>query len=165
VESGRDALTHLFNRRYIDTVLKHETECSLKSGMHYGILYLDIDHFKRLNDQYGHEAGDTVLQQLANTLMQSVRVGDFVFRFGGEEFLIVVTDITAEQIARIAEKVRKMIEDYEFKLKNETVLSVTISVGAAFHDGHPDYQRTIRRADEALYLAKDSGRNKVVVSE
>jgi len=164
VESGRDALTHLFNRRYIDTVLKHETECSLKSRMHYGILYLDIDHFKRLNDQYGHDAGDLVLQQVANVLMQSVRIGDFVFRYGGEEFLIVVTDITADQITRIAEKVRKMIADYEFKLKNETVLAVTISVGVAFHDGHPDYQRTIRRADEALYLAKDSGRNKVVVS-
>lgn len=159
IDSGRDALTHLFNRRYLATVLLHETECSTKTGLRYGILYLDIDLFKVFNDTYGHENGDVILQQFAGCLLQSVRTGDFVFRYGGEEFLIVLADIQEETLPIIAEKVRKLIAETKFKLLDETTVPVTVSIGAAMHDGHPDYQRTIRNADASLYKAKENGRN------
>jgi len=163
IDSGRDSLTHLFNRRYLSTVLHHETDCSIKTGMRYGILYLDIDHFKHINDLYGHDNGDAILQQFATQLSQCVRTGDFAFRYGGEEFLIVLADITAEQLPIIAEKVRHLIESVEFTLSDEQQISLTASIGAAVHDGHPDYQRTISNADTALYQAKDKGRNCVVI--
>ena len=165
IDSGRDSLTHLFNRRYLSTVLRHETECSTKTGMRYGILYIDIDHFKALNDQYGHDNGDVILQQFATHLSQAIRTGDFVFRYGGEEFLIVLADITQEQLPTIAEKIRSLIESVEFKLTDETTVNLTISIGAALHGGHPDYQRTIADADAALYLAKENGRNRVEINK
>jgi len=161
LDNGRDSLTHLFNRRYLSTVLHHETECSMTTGMRYGILYIDIDHFKVLNDEYGHDNGDAVLQQFAMHLSQSVRTGDFAFRYGGEEFLIVLADITQEQLPVVAEKVRSLIENAEYKLTDGISISLTASIGAALHDGHPDYQRTIANADTALYKAKENGRNRV----
>lgn len=163
IDSGRDSLTHLFNRRYLSTVLHHETECSIKTGMRYGVLYIDIDHFKDLNDNHGHDNGDTILQQFAMHISQTVRTGDFTFRYGGEEFLIVLADITQEQLPIIAEKVRALLDRAEFKLNDEKSIHLTASIGAALHDGHPDYQRTIANADKALYLAKENGRNKVVI--
>jgi len=165
IDSGRDALTHLFNRRYISTVLRHETECSIKTGMRYGVLYIDIDYFKNLNDEHGHDNGDLILQQFAYNLSQSVRTGDYVFRYGGEEFLIVLADIKESQLASIAEKVRALIENTAFKLADESLISATVSIGAAIHDRHPDYQRTITNADKALYRAKEKGRNRVEISE
>ncbi len=163
LDSGRDALTHLFNRRYLDTVMRHETECSLKTGMRFALLYMDIDFFKTLNDRYGHENGDLVLQQFSALLSSCVRTGDFVFRYGGEEFLVVLADVQEQQVPHIAEKVRNLVESSKFYLEDETEVPVTISIGAAYHDGHPDYQRTIRNADSALYHAKENGRNQVVV--
>jgi len=163
IDSGRDSLTHLFNRRYLSTVLHHETEVSLKTGMRYGILYLDIDHFKVFNDTHGHENGDIILQQFVAKLSQSVRTGDFVFRYGGEEFLIVLADIEESLLPVIAEKVRLLLNNAEFKLINDDVITVTASIGAAIHDGHPDYQRTISNADKALYNAKENGRNRVEI--
>ncbi len=165
IDSGRDSLTHLFNRRYLSTVLRHETECSTKTGMRYGILYIDIDHFKIFNDQYGHDNGDAILQQFATHLSQAVRTGDFAFRYGGEEFLIVLADITEEQLPTIAEKIRSLIENVKFKLTDGTTVNVTVSIGAALHAGHPDYQRTISDADAALYLAKENGRNRVEINK
>jgi len=163
IDNGRDALTHLFNRRYLSTVLHHQTECSIKTGIRFGILYIDIDNFKHLNDNHGHDNGDLVLQQFASYLSQGIRTGDFVFRYGGEEFLIVLADITKKQLPIIAEKVRYLIQDAPFKLNDDTTINITTSVGAAIHDGHPDYQRTIAAADTALYLAKEKGRNRVEI--
>jgi len=163
IDSGRDSLTNLFNRRYVPTVLLHETECSIKTGIRYGVLYADIDNFKVLNDTYGHNNGDTILKQFSAILSQHARAGDFVFRYGGEEFLIIVADIFADQLPDIAEKIRKAVEETAFRLLNDVTIPVTVSIGAAVHDGHRDYERTIRNADDALYKAKESGRNCVEV--
>jgi diguanylate cyclase len=164
IDNGRDSLTNLFNRRYVPTVLIHETECSIKTGMRFGILYADIDNFKQLNDKYGHDNGDLILKQFSAVLSQNARAGDFVFRYGGEEFLVVLADVYKEQLPDIAEKIRKMVEEATFNLLNGLSVPVTVSIGAALHDGHPDYERTIRSADDALYEAKHQGRNCVVVS-
>lgn len=164
-DSGRDPLTRLFNRRYLDTVLRHETECSLKSNLTFGLVMVDIDFFKQVNDTYGHDGGDRVLSQLANILTQHVRAGDFVFRLGGEEFLVVLSDVNEIVLARVGEKFRAEVESAEFSVAKDTSLAITISIGAALHDGHPDFLRTVKLADEALYKAKHTGRNRVVIAE
>jgi diguanylate cyclase len=163
-ENGRDPLTHLFNRRYLETVMRHETRYSLDSGILFGCVMIDIDFFKRVNDTYGHDNGDRVLLQLAEILTQQVRAGDFVFRLGGEEFLIILADVQVSAIKAVAEKIRAIVEKFEFKLSHDISLPLTISVGTAIHDGHPDFKNTIKAADNALYQAKESGRNQVVAA-
>ncbi len=162
--NGRDTLTRLFNRRYLETVLRHETECSLSNGLRFGVLYVDIDFFKKINDEYGHDNGDKILVQFAEILTHEIRAGDFVFRLGGEEFLIVLGDVTIEILEKVAEKIRFHIERYHFKITGGRILNLTASLGIALHDGHPDFNRTIKMADEALYQSKNNGRNCVTVA-
>jgi diguanylate cyclase len=164
-DNGRDPLTHLFNRRYLNTVLRHETECSLQRNLIFGLVMIDIDFFKKINDTFGHDNGDVVLAQLADILMSQVRAGDFVFRLGGEEFLIVLSDIDEKVLERIGNKLRLEVENTKFILRDEREISLTVSIGAAMHDAHPDFQRTLKRADDALYEAKRNGRNQVVVAK
>lgn len=163
-ENGRDPLTHLFNRRYLETVMRHETRYSLENGILFGCMMIDIDFFKHVNDTYGHDNGDRVLLQLAEILAQQVRAGDFVFRLGGEEFLIILADVQTSAIQAVAEKIRAVVETFKFRLSDNAVIALTISIGTAIHDGHPDFKNTIKMADGALYEAKESGRNKVVAA-
>jgi diguanylate cyclase len=163
-ENGRDPLTHLFNRRYLETVMRHETRYSLENGILFGCMMIDIDFFKHVNDTYGHDNGDRVLLQLAEILAQQVRAGDFVFRLGGEEFLIILADVQTSAIQAVAEKIRAVVETFKFRLSDNAVIALTISIGTAIHDGHPDFKNTIKMADGALYEAKESGRNKVIAA-
>ncbi|HEC14258.1 MAG TPA: GGDEF domain-containing protein, partial [Rhodospirillales bacterium] len=164
MESGRDTLTKLFNRRFLPTVIQHETELSTKHETPFGIIMFDIDHFKNVNDTHGHDAGDMVLRQFAEILAHNVRANDYVFRFGGEEFLVVLGDVVENAAFDIAEKARTTVADAAFKIGSGKNLNITTSVGIAIHDGHPDYNRTIKRADDALYSAKHGGRNRSVIS-
>lgn len=164
MENGRDPLTRLFNRRYLPTILKHETGISLRHDLPFGALLLDIDHFKKINDTHGHDGGDVVLRRFAEILVETVRANDFVFRYGGEEYLVVLGDVDEDSGLLIAEKIRKAVAAHSFEIGPGQKINVTASVGVAVHDGHPDYQRTITRADEALYKAKHEGRNRSVVS-
>jgi diguanylate cyclase len=164
LESGRDALTRLFNRRFLPTVMQHETELSVKHGVPFGILLIDIDYFKNINDTYGHDAGDAILRQLSETVTPVVRANDYLFRYGGEEFLALAGDVNNETVMILAEKIRKVIDEKDFNTGDSQVLNVTVSIGIALHDGHPDYQRTIIRADEALYEAKHQGRNRCILA-
>ena len=164
-ENGRDPLTHLFNRRYLDTVMRHETRYSLENGILFGCVMIDIDFFKQVNDTYGHDNGDRVLLQLAEILTQQIRAGDFVFRLGGEEFMVILADVQQPAIQQVSEKIRLAVDKFEFKLSDNISVTLTISIGTAIHDGHPDFKNTIKFADEALYVAKESGRNKVVAAE
>lgn len=164
LESGRDALTHLLSRRFESTVLAREIEISRNTGKPFAALLLDVDHFKSVNDTYGHEAGDHVLQHVAGVFIENVRSGDFVFRHGGEEFLIVCVELTAQEALSVANKVRAAIQAEPIAISDTTKLSVTVSIGVAAYDGHPDYQRLIARADRALYEAKNGGRNKCVLA-
>ncbi|NMG34415.1 diguanylate cyclase [Azoarcus sp. TTM-91] len=162
LESGKDALTQLLNRRFLPAILTRETELARNQGKGFALLLVDVDHFKRINDDYGHEAGDRVLQQMAGLLLNSVRSGDFVFRYGGEEFLVLLVEVDRQHALRVAEKIRGRIEQEIFLLPEGRNLHVTGSIGIAMHDGHPDYQRLVNRADEALYRAKNEGRNRCV---
>lgn len=124
------------------------------------ILFIDLDHFKKVNDTYGHTAGDTVLKEVAQAIEKSTRVGDIVARWGGEEILISLLGANEKDAEHKAEEIRKNIESLKFDAHPE--LQVTISIGVANSHGDVPYEDLVKRADEAMYKAKDSGRNKVV---
>jgi diguanylate cyclase len=164
LENGRDALTRLLNRRFLPSVIRREIQIANKQRSCFALLLIDLDFFKNINDQHGHDAGDSVLQQVATLLQNSVRGGDFVFRYGGEELLVIMVEATEPQALGLAEKIRVRMANTPFLIGNERSLSITTSVGVALFDGHPDYQYLIRRADEALYRAKNGGRNQICLA-
>ena len=164
LESGRDVLTRLLNRKYLSVVLNKQIQYARNSGASFAVLSIDIDHFKQLNDTYGHEAGDLVLQQFASLLMNKSRAGDYLFRMGGEEFLLIMVDVNDSSAARAAEKIRRLIAEETFRLPQDANLHLTASLGLALFNGHPDYQQLLRRSDAALYEAKHNGRNRVIVA-
>lgn len=165
LEAGRDALTRLLNRKFLPVVLTKEVDYARQHHAAFAILTIDIDHFKRINDTYGHEAGDAVLQQVSVLLGNHSRGGDYIFRLGGEEFLVLLVDVDLAMAHKAAEKLRRQIAEERFQLPGDRTLTVTVSIGLALYDGHPDYKRLMRRADAALYRAKHEGRNRAVAAE
>lgn len=164
VESGRDALTRLLNRRYLPSVLTREMALARRLNVPFAVLLLDLDHFKKINDTYGHAEGDLVLQQAADLVTNSVRVGDFVFRYGGEEIMIVLVEIDKEQALVVAENIRAKFAAEPLRVSDKQTTHVTVSIGIAAYSGHPDYETMIKDADGALYEAKKAGRNRCVLS-
>lgn len=164
VENGRDTLTRLLNRRFLPSVMNREIHLAKDKGSSFTLVMLDIDLFKRVNDEYGHEAGDLVLQQSAALVLNTVRNGDFVFRYGGEELLIMLVEVSHDVARRIAETLRLRFESNDFLISQGRTLKVTVSLGLAHFDGHPDPHHLIRKADQAMYEAKGTGRNKVCES-
>jgi diguanylate cyclase len=165
MEVGRDPLTQLFNRRFLPTIMKKEVELSRRKGSSFALLMIDVDFFKKVNDTHGHESGDRVLQQVAALAINKTRAGDFIFRYGGEEFLLLLTEVDVNQAQEVADKIRQTIETADILLSGGKTLRVTVSIGVALSDGNPDYQRVIERADKALYTAKNSGRNRCVLAD
>lgn len=165
LDTGMDPLTRLFNRRYLDTILRRQTDISMKQGLPYSILMLDLDHFKQVNDTHGHESGDVILKQFSELLLLSVRTSDFIFRYGGEEFLIVLGNVGPQEAQEIAEKIRKKCETHDFQLPGNKQIRKTCSIGVASYAGHPNYNRILKLADAALYDAKNNGRNRIVFRE
>lgn len=164
VESGRDVLTRLLNRKFLPAVMTKEVNYSRRNKSQFAILAIDIDHFKTVNDSYGHEGGDLVLQHLAALLSNTGRGGDYLFRLGGEEFLMLLVDINAREAALSAENIRRKVERETFLLPHNQQLQITVSIGLAMYDGHPDYQRCLRAADDALFAAKRAGRNCIITA-
>jgi diguanylate cyclase len=165
IENGRDPLTRTLSRRFLPSVLGREMAFAKRGKTPLSVLMLDIDHFKAINDQFGHSAGDVALSITAELLLDTVRASDFVFRYGGEEFLIVLveTDLDAATVA--AERIRSEVAAKRISLPNGTSMTLTVSIGIAGHEGHPDYQFLIDAADRALYSAKRAGRNRVVLAD
>ncbi len=153
-----DPLTQLFNRGKFESILSKEIDLSKTTKSPISIIFLDIDHFKKINDTYGHDVGDEVLIEIANLLKSDIRKGDFVFRWGGEEFVVTLHSANRIQASILAEKIRKSVEMHNFK----SVPSQTISLGVAQYRDGEDQITLLKRADEALYEAKSSGRNRVV---
>lgn len=164
MEVGRDVLTQLYNRRFLPNIMRRELSLARRQDNRFAVLMVDVDHFKRVNDSHGHETGDRVLQHIASLLMAHGRASDFFFRYGGEEFLAVVNEVDQAMAMQIAEKIRARVEQAEFHVNEDTPLRVTVSVGVALHNGHPDYRHLINRADAALYEAKRGGRNQVCLA-
>src|SRR5690554_512697 len=165
LESGRDVLTRLLNRKFLPVVMARQLSQARSEGKPFAVLLIDIDHFKKINDTYGHEAGDHVLQQLSSFLVNTSRAGDYLFRLGGEEFLMLLVDVDEKGALRTAEKLCAAVAGEDLKLPHSKSIRVTLSIGLAMFNGHPDYQHLLRRADDALYQAKQNGRNRVVIAK
>jgi diguanylate cyclase (GGDEF)-like protein/PAS domain S-box-containing protein len=166
LQSIRDPLTGLYNRRYLEESLERETRRAVRSEQGLGVLMLDLDHFKNFNDTYGHDAGDTVLRETASFLLKSVRAEDFVCRFGGEEFIIILpaADLRAAQ-AR-AERIRTKLRELRVLHQGKPLPMITVSVGVAVLPQHGTTPKgLIEAADAALYRAKRQGRDRVVTAE
>lgn len=165
--SQRDPLTGLANRRQFQTIQDRTIEMVARSGESALLLMLDIDHFKKVNDTYGHQAGDQVLRVVADVLSKCVRPMDTVARFGGEEFAVILPNCISTYGAMVAERIRATIEDLEIPISPNQSLRVTVSVGGAFA---PEWVRSTgdlwtERADMQLYQAKSTGRNRVCLDQ
>jgi len=161
-ESTIDFLTGLNNVRQFDNSL-NQSFLNVKDKNEYlSILIIDIDFFKKVNDTYGHQAGDSVLQQLGIILSTFCRSFDIVSRIGGEEFSVILPDCPSDQSLEVAERLRVAVETHEFIISDVLKINITISIGAAtYPDNVSDLEFLIKEADNALYSAKHSGRNKV----
>ncbi|WDZ77877.1 PleD family two-component system response regulator [Ensifer adhaerens] len=161
-----DGLTGLHNRRYFDTHLKLLMDRAAARGRPLSICMTDIDRFKQVNDTYGHDAGDEVLREFASRIRSTVRGADLACRFGGEEFVVVMPDTSAEMAAGVAERLRMIIESLPFPVPQaDGVLKVTASMGiATLRPGADTAEALLKRADTALYQAKHEGRNRVVAA-
>jgi diguanylate cyclase len=159
----KDPLTKLYNRRFLDSILSQESIRAQKLKKNYSIIMLDIDHFKQVNDVQGHDMGDKVLAKLGDLIDQNIRISDFAFRFGGEEFLILLTECSAQKAQNITEQIAQLLSEYSFSANENTSFQITFSAGIAEFDGQPDYQHTVKHADKALYHSKENGRNQVTI--
>ncbi len=159
----KDPLTGLYNRRRLEETLQEELSLAERHGETVGVIMLDVDHFKQLNDTYGHDTGDAVLRELGSLLNRSLRREDRAFRYGGEEFTLVILKTDAEKLGKLAELIRVRVEEQvNLALFAENNGKVTVSLGAAqFPDHALDLHGLLQAADEALYLAKQRGRNRV----
>ncbi|HEY4542067.1 MAG TPA: diguanylate cyclase [Noviherbaspirillum sp.] len=155
--SIRDELTGLYNRRYLMSMLETEKKRADRTGHMFSVVILDVDHFKQINDTYGHLKGDEVLKVVAKLAQQTMRGTDFCARFGGEEFVMVLADTPENRALAFAERVRLLVSSAEFA----DGLQVTVSLGVAGYQPTEEISKTISCADEALYRAKHAGRNRV----
>ena len=175
----QDGLTNAYNRRYFDERLKHEIDRCVRKKTDLAFLFIDIDFFKKVNDTYGHQAGDAVLVKLVSLMRDQVRSSDIVARYGGEEFAIILPETGLHIANEVAERIRNRVENQKLTFNNNT-LNITVSIGLAslsqikYQTGTnvkgqsnkaPDNldQLLLRKADEALYQAKQTGRNQVVI--
>lgn len=156
--------TEVGNRRYAEMTLRNAFEELRRYGWDFGILFIDIDHFKKVNDTYGHVVGDDVLRMVAHSLRNTLRAFDFVGRWGGEEFIVVLPNINGEVLAMVAERCRLHVEECVYQTEGRE-LSVSISVGAVLADPGEDLEALIKRADALMYRSKSEGRNRVTMDE
>ena len=165
MQSVRDALTGLYNRRYLEEVLDRETRRAGRAGQSMGILMLDLDHFKHFNDTYGHDAGDAVLRETAAFLLKNVRAEDFVCRYGGEEFVVILPTADLEGSKMRAEKLRSKMRELSIMHQGKSLGMVTLSVGVAAFPAHGmSPKELMAAADGGLYEAKRGGRDQVAVA-
>lgn len=157
-----DQLTALPNRRYTETFLASRINEYKALGINFGVLFMDIDHFKLFNDQYGHDVGDDVLRILAKTFKSNLRNSDFIGRWGGEEFIGICVCPDEESLRQVAEKIRVLAEKTSIPYADQA-LSVSISIGATLYQADETAANVVQRADSLLYMSKTSGRNCVTL--
>lgn len=162
-----DHLTEIYNRRHFEEILKREFARALRYNLHLSCLMCDIDLFKRINDTYGHAAGDTVLKEVARLIHSSLREVDVIGRWGGEEFIVLLTQAKKADAKKVAERILQSISAHKFQgLPENEKITVSIGVASIPEDADIDnWEKLIKAADEALYRAKRNGRNRVELSE
>src|SRR5208283_640024 len=153
-----DELTKIYNRKKFNEVFQEEIAKLKRYSRPLSLIMFDIDHFKNINDTYGHDAGDSALMEVVNIVKPMIREADLFARWGGEEFMILTPDTEKEGASEFAERIRKKINDKKLRKIGE----LTCSFGVSSHDGGETGDSLLKRVDKALYDAKESGRNKVV---
>ena len=163
-QAFRDVLTNAYNRQFFEEALERECNRSARYGTSIGMIFLDVDHFKALNDSHGHLVGDQVLKAVVQAIQSAVRESDLVARYGGEEFVVLAVHLNQADLIKTAERVRKVVESTAIHSQGNE-LRVTVSVGATLlhpKSGHTEsHRRLIEIADQAMYTAKQLGRNQV----
>ena len=160
----RDPLTSVFNRRYLDAKLDEETSRSRRSGQPLSTLMIDLDHFKHVNDTYGHPIGDQVIRYVCTLIGDQIRTADTVVRYGGEEFVVVTPDSNVEAAAALGGRMICAMDERSLTLEDGTSLSITASIGAAQYEPGETCIDFLARADSALYEAKRGGRNRLNIA-
>ncbi len=164
-QATHDPLTGLFNRRYMEDTLEREIRRVQRKQAPLGVIMVDLDHFKRFNDTFGHEAGDTLLQAVGNFLQTNIRQEDIACRFGGEEFILILPEASVEITRLRAERLRQGVENLQVEYHGQSLGPVTVSLGVAIFPEHgKDEEALIRAADAALYQGKQEGRNRVMIA-
>lgn len=162
-QAMRDPLTGLYNRRYLNDTLEREVARAMRGEYPVSFVMIDIDHFKNLNDTFGHNIGDLILQSFAAQLVSQSRVGDIVYRYGGEEFFVILPDVISERALEIAERWRKTFQETHLLHEGKTI-GTTVSCGISEFPAHGNQNTDlIAAADRAMYQAKANGRNRVVI--
>jgi diguanylate cyclase (GGDEF)-like protein len=157
-----DGLTHLANRRYMERELATRFAEHGRMGILFGILFMDIDHFKKFNDTYGHDVGDKVIKYVADTLTKNSRPFDLVGRWGGEEFVAIIRNVSSRQLEQLGERMRVLVENSYLSVGGNR-LSVTISIGATLIGDNDTAETVVKRADTLLYESKRQGRNRLTL--
>ena len=153
-----DPLSELGNRRFLEMSINGKLEELKRYKWPFGILFADIDHFKRINDTYGHDSGDRVIQMVSKTMSHSLRSFDVMGRWGGEEFVVVVVNVYEEQLYAVADRLRLLVEQSSIFIGSENV-NVTVSIGATLGQSDDDEKSILKRADRLMYKSKHAGRN------
>jgi diguanylate cyclase (GGDEF)-like protein len=162
----RDALTGLYNRGYLEESLDRESSRARRSDQPFGVMMIDIDHFKRCNDTFGHAAGDAVLRTVGQYLLSLARGEDIPCRYGGEELVLVMAHASPATVRERAERLRLGVQELEIECDGRSVGPITLSVGIAMFPDHGENgQAVLQAADAAMYRAKQAGRNCVVATE
>jgi diguanylate cyclase len=159
-EDGRDSVTALLNRRYFPAIARREIEVCNAQGGAFAVLMVDVDDFRSVVDAVGRDGANLVLTEAAAILQENLRAGDFVFRIGDDEFLILLVECRLPAAQRVADGLRRRFEETRFRGGGRADLVLTVSIGIAPFDGHPDYQRLLERADAAVARAKSAGGNR-----
>lgn len=154
-----DPLTGLMNRRHFFELADRELEQTRRSNRPLSFIMLDIDHFKKVNDEHGHLVGDAAIIQIAELLKQELRKVDFCGRYGGEEFVLCLPDTPLQGALELGERIRQEVEKLEIDTKDDNLLHITASLGVAENQQDPNVEAILKRADQALYEAKAAGRN------
>jgi diguanylate cyclase (GGDEF)-like protein/PAS domain S-box-containing protein len=160
-ESSMDHLTQVPNRRYMHSIVESKIREFNAVGVVFGMAFIDIDNFKHINDTYGHDVGDEVLKLCVRTISASLRSHDYIGRWGGEEFIVVFSDIHAEGLIKASEKLRILVEASILRLANLSDVKFTISIGSTLVDATDSVESIIDRADKLMYQSKVSGKNRV----
>ncbi len=157
-----DPMTNCYNRREFDRLIEHNIANATRYNRDLSVIMFDLDHFKKVNDQYGHLAGDTVLKKVSAAILAKIRKGDYLARYGGEEFIIVLPDTKRPRAMELAERLKQVVENLTIETRDGEIIQITASFGVAALKNNSDKVSLIEQADGMLYKAKVSGRNMVM---